>query len=209
MSPPEPEKNGNDAAPFHWTGQRQRAAALLAEDELTDVEIAAELRTTDRTLRLWKAHPEFAARVAELVRELGDLTRRRAIGRRAARLKALDDRWARMQRVIGERAADPQFENVAGGKTGLLVRTVKAVGRGEDFRLIDLFEVDTGLLRELREHERQAAQELDQWAERHEHSGKNGGPIEHEQTVFYIPSNHRDGDPPAAGAAGAVPVQPG
>ncbi len=40
-----------------------------------------------------------------------------------------------------------------------------------------------------------------------EHAGKNGGPMEHEQTVFYIPKNDRD--PPAAGAAGTVPGQPG
>ena len=40
-----------------------------------------------------------------------------------------------------------------------------------------------------------------------EHSGREGGPIEHEQTVFYIPKNDRD--PPAAGAAGTVPGQPG
>ena len=72
MNGPEPEKTGNEATPFTWTGTKQCAAALLAEDGLTDARIAARLKVTDRTLRLWKAHPEFAARVKQIVAELGE-----------------------------------------------------------------------------------------------------------------------------------------
>lgn len=60
---------------------------------------------------------------------------------------------------------------MAGGKTGLIVHNVKGVGKGDDFQLIDLYEVDTGLLREMREHEKQAAQELGDWTERVQHDG--------------------------------------
>jgi hypothetical protein len=57
------------------------------------------------------------------------------------------------------------MQEAAGGTTGLLVRTVKSVGKGNDAELIDLYEVDTGLLREIREFSKQAAQELGQWTD--------------------------------------------
>src|SRR5579864_2178062 len=52
---------------FAWTDRAERAALLVAEDLRTDVEIAAEAKITDRQLRNWKAHPEFAQRVQEHV----------------------------------------------------------------------------------------------------------------------------------------------
>ena len=48
----------------------------------------------------------------------------------------------------------------------MLVRRVKGLGRGDGFLLIESYEVDSRLLRELREHEKQAAQELGQWGEK-------------------------------------------
>src|SRR5262249_32081265 len=53
-----------------------------------------------------------------------------------------------------------------GGRTGLIVHNVKGVGKGDNFQLIDLYEVDVALLREMRECERQAAQEVGQWVEK-------------------------------------------
>jgi hypothetical protein len=177
MNGPEPEKNGNETTPFNWTGQKQRAAALLAEDGLPDARIAARLKVTDRTLRLWKAHPEFAARVKQVVAELGERSLRFAVGRRHRRVKALDRRWRKMKRVMAQRAAAPEMATVPGGTTGLLVRKVKSMGAGENAREVEEFEVDTGLLKELRELEKQAAQELGQWAEKRELSGPNGQPV--------------------------------
>jgi hypothetical protein len=48
---------------------------------------------------------------------------------------------------------------VPGGKTGLVVKTVKAVGKGEDFRLVEQYQLDVGLLKAILEHERRAAEE--------------------------------------------------
>jgi hypothetical protein len=51
-----------------WTlpGRMERAARLVAEDELTDEAILARLRLRSRqTLHNWKRRPDFAARVAE------------------------------------------------------------------------------------------------------------------------------------------------
>lgn len=92
--------------------------------------------------------------------------------------------------VLGERAADPTMANVPGGQTGLLVRswitvhiteTVKVIGDDGKERFISVpkvkempeYRVDTGLLRELREYDKQASVELQQWTEKREtkHSG--------------------------------------
>jgi hypothetical protein len=53
-----------------------------------------------------------------------------------------------------------EFSETAGGKTGLLCRDVKGKDASQE-----IFKVDIGLLAELRQHEKQAAQELGQWNE--------------------------------------------
>lgn len=147
------------SAEWVWTRARERAALLTAEDALTDVEIAAEVGISERTLHRWRKRPEFMARVEEHIEAFRAVIERKAIAQRGRRVAALQDRWRRMQRVIEERAADPGMADVPGGRTGLIVR------RG---RRVEEYAVDEGLLRELREHERQAAQELGQWLERAE-----------------------------------------
>lgn len=83
-----------------------------------------------------------------------------------SRIDALNDRWERMKQVITERAADPSIQHVPGGKTGLLVHQQKMIGAGPSAQIIDEYQVDTGLLREMREHEKHAAQEMGQWTEK-------------------------------------------
>jgi hypothetical protein len=82
-----------------------------------------------------------------------------------------------LQQVIQERAADPDMQHIPGGKTGLLVHTTKAIGAGRTQQLIDEYTLDAVLLREAREHEKQAAQEVGDWVEKNEQSGPNGGPV--------------------------------
>lgn len=153
---------------FRWTKPREDAAVLLAEDLLTDAEIGARVGVTDRQMRTWKLHPEFAARVQSLAREMGDAAKRHAISRKARRVQGYDDRRRRLLEVVEARAGD--MPGVAGGPTGLLVRTVKVVGSGPAAQVVEEYAVDTGLLKELRELEKQAAVELGQWTEKREHS---------------------------------------
>lgn len=153
---------------FEWSELSEEAAKDLSLGELSDEAIAEKAGVSRRTLATWKLHPEFATRVAEILDAFRARIRRRGIAILERRVDALDDRWRRMQRVIEERGADPKMVDVPGGATGLIVHNVKGVGKGDDFRLIDLYEVDTGLLKELREHEKQAAQELGQWVEKQE-----------------------------------------
>ena len=142
------------------------AAYLLAEDKLTDAQIAKRLKIGRTTLHRWKQIPAFAAKVAEFVQQTEAEILKRGIARKARRVEALHARWLKMQRIIEDRSAAPEMQHVAGGKTGLLVRQLKSIGSGPAAQVVEEFEVDTGLLKELREHEKQAAVEMGQWTEK-------------------------------------------
>lgn len=128
------------------------------------------------TLKNWAVAFGWQARLAEIAEVERQAIVAKGIAEKQNRIDAYNDRWRRMQQVIAERAEDIELQDVAGGKTGLIVHNVKGVGKGEDFQLIDLYEVDTGLLKELREHEKQAAQELGQWTEKKDLT-TNGQPL--------------------------------
>jgi hypothetical protein len=151
---------------FSWTAQRTQAATLLAADELTDEEIAVACQVGRRTLVRWKTIAAFAEKVRQLAREMGQAASRYAIGRVTRRLQGYDDRRARLLAVIEGRASDSTMQAVAGGPTGLLVRTVKSIGGGDNAQVVEEYAVDTGLLRELRELEKQAAQDAGQWVDK-------------------------------------------
>lgn len=154
---------------WHWTKKRTRAAQLVAEDRLTDDEIAAELGISRRSLACWKKHPDFAARVAEIVESMRQAILAEGIANKQNRIDALNERATLMRQVIAERAAD--MVGIPGGGTGLMVRTYKAIGTGEFARQVEEYAVDTPLLREMREHEKQAAIETGQWEEKSQVSG--------------------------------------
>ncbi len=101
------------------------------------------------------------SRIRELQETLSAGTIALEISSRNARVQALQNRWDKMRRVIDERAASPDFADVPGGTTGLLCKDYK--GKVAD---TVVYKVDTGLLAELRGHERQAAEELGQWKTR-------------------------------------------
>lgn len=166
-----------------WNRKTERAALQVADDVLTDAQIATEAGVTKRTLELWKQRPDFRARVDQHVKDFAAAIKGRGIAERLNRVDALNDRWRRMQRVIDERAADDasgtyeaqlgtgydvrrETRRVPGWTTGLLVRTEKIIGTGPKAQKVVEFSVDTGLLSELRQHEKQAAQELGQWTEK-------------------------------------------
>jgi Terminase small subunit len=98
------------------------------------------------------------SRVRELQETLSAATIALEISSRNARVQALQNRWDKMRRVIDERATSPDFAEVPGGTTGLLCKDYK--GKAAD---TVVYKVDTGLLAELRAHEKQAAEELEQW----------------------------------------------
>lgn len=237
-------KLGAGRASFRWDKRREEAAFDVAVDELTDDAIAAKAGVSRQALVAWKAHPDFAARVESHLAEIRARVRRHGIAVVENRVLAQQRRWLALQQVIAERAADPSMQGVPGGSTGLLVRQAKLVkvyeaGEPEDRPaegeseagpltptrqtvLVEEFAVDTGTLAALLAVERQASQELGQWAEKHEHSGPGGGPIavaaapdltklsaDDLERLGQIAQRLADGGPPGGppgGPGGAVPA---
>lgn len=155
-------------AEFYWTPKRDRAAELVADDVLTDEQIAAELKLHVRTLGWWKRAPVFQARVEERRKAIRAAIWAEGIANKQNRIDALNNRWQRMQQVIDQRAErHPTVgaAEMAGASTGLLVLTVRYLPGGGR---VEEWAVDTGLLKELREHEKQAATEMGQWSEKTE-----------------------------------------
>lgn len=178
-------------ANFTWDDRRREAAQLLARGNLSFEAISRKLEVSSRSIYEWRRDPEFMAYVAELEEEFKQAVRRRGIAVLERRVRAQNDRWNRMQRVILERAEAPEMANVPGGTTGLVVRKLKMLGSGENATVVEEFEVDTGLLKEIREVEKLAAQELGQWTEKVESSG--GLKIQ----VEYVDGHPQDPTPPS------------
>jgi transposase-like protein len=151
---------------FKWSDQTEEAACLVAESNLSMGAIAAKVGVVYTTLWRWKKHPEFAGRVEEHLARFREDVRRRGVAILEKRVSAVNDRWVRLQQIIEERADHADYAEAPGGKTGLLVKTIKQIGSGENAREVMEFAVDVGLLKELREHEKQAAMELGQWDDR-------------------------------------------
>jgi hypothetical protein len=142
--------------------KKERAAILVSEDRLIDQQIAETIGISRQQLVRWKAHPVFAARVAELTRIWTERALRYGLARRERRLAVLEDQHNRLLAVIHARAADPSMADVPGGNTGLLLRTYKGLGNGDAARIVEEFSVDCATIRELRGIQEQFAKELGQ-----------------------------------------------
>ena len=161
-------------AEFRWTGQRERAAWMVAEDRLSNEAIAAAVGISRQAIDNWRRHPDFKARVDAHRQAFRHIILTTGIADKARRVEALHDRWQRLHQVIEARAADERHRDEPGWTTGLLVHQARFDKFGNQ---IDEYAIDTGLLAELRAHEKQAAQEVGDWVERKEHAGPGGGPI--------------------------------
>ena len=145
---------------------------LVAEDKATDAAIASRMGIAKRTLERWKGKPDFAARVEQHRAAWHRAATQEGMADGVGRIRALKERVAGLYRVIEERAADPHFQPVPGGRTGFLTQRARIVGSGEKARVVWEHPLDVALLRELRALERQLAQEVDAWGKSEEMNAK-------------------------------------
>lgn len=167
------------------TALQSRAAVLVADDELTDEAISAELGITSRTLRNWKVQSAFQAAVTEHRARIAASISRFWIAKRRKRVQRLQQLADAAISVIEQRAADPAMAEAPGGDTGLVVRSVKVIGSGPDAEMVNVFTVDTALSAEIRNTLKQAAQEVGQWTEKREVG--LGSEAELTQVLFVMP----------------------
>jgi hypothetical protein len=147
---------------------REMAAQLVADDRLTDREIAKRCGIAPATLERWKLQPTFKARVQAIVEAYARRALKHGIARKERRVGVLNDLHNRMLQVIEERAASPDMAAIPGGATGVLCKTLKGIGKGKKFRVVEEYKVDTGTIAEIRDVQKQAAEELGQGVTRTE-----------------------------------------
>ena len=145
-----------------WTAKHAEAVLLVAEDTLTDTEIAEQVGISRRTLADWKKDDFFQETLDAVIAEFRAALLRRGIARLDLRLARWNKTWRDLQSVVEERAVEMKGR-CAGGDTGLVVLREKPAGMDGT---IEEYVVDTALLAELRALEVQASKELGQWTER-------------------------------------------
>lgn len=87
----------------------------------------------------------------------------RAIADLQSRVDGYDKRRNELLSIIAERSVNSVYQKVPGGRSGWLVHTVKQIGGGFTAERVEEFAFDSALHKELRELEKQAAQDLGQW----------------------------------------------
>lgn len=178
---------------WKWTTQRLQAANLAAEDRLTDAKIAADLGVTRQCIAKWRSQAEFRLRVARIINEATARAHAEGVMTVAGRVQRYKDRLDALDRIVTERAADPALANVPGGKTGfvylepMLVKVYDTSGQFTEQMaaldtppeqltsakrdiLVHVAKVDLATMSEMRQIEKQAAQDQGQWSEKHENS---------------------------------------
>jgi hypothetical protein len=106
--------------------------------------------------------PEFAARIEELTQIYADRALKQGLAQRDKRVAVLVQMHEKLLQIVEERAADATLAAIPGGKTGLVVRAVKVIGK----QVIETFVTDARLVKELRATSEQIARELGQGQER-------------------------------------------
>ncbi len=170
------------------TAKQVAAAHLVADDKLSDQQIADSVGVTRDTVSRWKRLPEFKREVEEHFSAWREKVMSSGIADKVNRIASYDEIFDKLHQVIAERASE--LDGLcAGGSTGLMVRTVKFVKVLElktntprsfdeipddeftptrQMQPVEEFAVDTGMLAELRNVKLQAARELGQLVEKHE-----------------------------------------
>lgn len=79
-----------------------------------------------------------------------------------ARLDSIDSRWRKANYIIDTRAMHPDYQTEPGANTGLLIKTIRVTRSKDSTSEETTFRLDSELLKELRELESCAAEELGQ-----------------------------------------------
>jgi hypothetical protein len=167
-----------NATNFKFTGKRLKAIELVAQDVLSDAQIAEHLKINKVTLERWKKHSVFAAAVEGAAAALAEEIRKEGIAHKQTRLDSYVSDFERLSKLIEARAADDDTKKGPGGDTGLIVRSQKGIGGGENYLVVETFEFDHALIKSRLELRKQIAQELGEWEDKQKLVGPHGGPLE-------------------------------
>jgi DNA-binding CsgD family transcriptional regulator len=139
-----------------------RAAILLAEDELSDTEIAQCVGITRRTLMRWKKQASIQQKIDEQLTLSKQESERQMLVERQIRIAAMEARLNELEDIIWGRAHSLEMRGVPGGSTGLLRRR-KICFKPHGGLPVYAYELDTALLREERRLLVAVAKAVGQW----------------------------------------------
>ncbi len=162
---------------WKWTDPRERAAQLVAEDRLTDIQIAAKVGIAERSLERWKLVPEFRARVQEHVAKFRERITSEGLAQKENRVAFIRSRLAALRGIVRSRGKLPDHQTAPGEtitQKGLQTREVKSLrvtvpstdpelGDREALELIEEYAIDTATLSEERALLQHLATEMGQW----------------------------------------------
>ena len=142
----------------------EKAARLLAEDLLTDLEIAAECGISDRSLYKWKKKEEFVARVNFMLQAYSARALGSGIASRVRRIETLKLLHDKMLTIMEERGSDLKMANIPGGRTGLMVMDYVTIRlQNGKIGTVPTYAFDKALASEIRAVGEQTSRELGQW----------------------------------------------
>lgn len=155
---------------------QQEAALLVAQDRLTNVQIAKRLGVGLRTVEKWKADKGFRQEV-ETHRKLWQKeVRTRGLADVHHRLRIAVDIEKRLLAAIQARGASEDMKDVPGGKTGMVLKTYKSLkveeeGADGELHLVQKavteYKIDYEAARTITNLHEYVATELGQWKTRH------------------------------------------
>src|ERR1051325_3279587 len=138
--------------------QRRFVAAYIgpASGNATEAARLAGYKGNDVTLGAVGAENLKKPQIALTIKTNREKIELRSIADLQQRVDGYDRRRSELLTIVAERAVNPDYIKVPGGRTGWLVRTVKQIGGGENAERVEEYAFDAGLHRELRELEKQA-----------------------------------------------------
>ena len=124
-------------------------------DGASDLEVSRVLHVSKQAITEWRHR--HTAEIQPAVEEAARLVIDYAIAHKVNRIAEADQRRQLIHQVREARA-----KGGSGMETGIVARTYKALGAGENQQVVEEYRVDTAFLAEWRANERQVAEELDQ-----------------------------------------------
>lgn len=152
---------------WNWTNTLDKCAFYVAEGRLSLSQIKAKTGiSTNRIKKMLALQGEFYSRVEHYREQWNKKFVAQGYGNRITRLKVLDELMDKMVEITRARQRKYMNRKHPGVDTGLMVRTVKAVGHGANTKIVRGWDFDQALVREIRETGIHIAKEEGQWAEK-------------------------------------------
>ena len=156
------------------TEPQEQAALLIAQGRLSQAVIAKRAEISKRTLTYWQKEPEFRETVArhrDAFRKAAEQQREEisklGLALRRERIFQKMRRHAHLREIQLARSKDERILNYLGQDTGVAAGLICVRYKGKDATQEE-FVLDTGMLAEFDELERDIAIEVGDWKEKHE-----------------------------------------